>query len=139
MAKYITLTTTSGSSFNFRVAYPGRKRTLEKSSTIKKTLGGRPSINEGGIYEVHNYMIMLLEEEVESGYGNKDDLETLFRITNPNPSVGDPSSKLTFVDHYGTTKYAYLVGKFDEQAVGVSIEGPNAWFFINVQLQVVNS
>lgn len=112
----------------FRVIYSGYKRNVQKAGTIENTLDGELDITMGSIKERHSYIVRVRENEPETGFGSKADLETFFRLNNPNAT---PSYVLKFTDHYGADHNAVMWGDFTEQTLGIMIEGQTAWFYVD--------
>ena len=123
----------------FRVVQGGYKPALTKRQSINETVGGGMDVSQGSIYENHQYVIRLREQEEDSNYGTKSDLEYFYRLNNPNPTSGSPGDLLTLTDHYGNTKYCYMVGDYIPDAVTTIIEGIYAWFMIPINLRILPS
>lgn len=127
--KYIDLydsSSGSGGAF-FRVVEGGYKPEKDKGGQINQTAGGGLDVSVGDIYEIHQYLIRVREDETEVGYGDLAELERLWSLNDPG---GTPSNILTLIDHYGVTHQVYFMGKFSRQPVSVIIEGQQAWFMI---------
>lgn len=137
---YITLENSDASkSLKFRVL--GGPETdyndgmLSKSQTLNKTIGGGIDASVGAVYRSWNPVIMVRHTELESGYGNLSDLETFYSYNDPG---GTPSNIITFTDHHGGAGVDVIIlGDFEKQILGVSIEGSNAWSHVRIQLHEV--
>ena len=126
---YFTLIS-SDSSMNskFRVILSGRRRMLQKKGSIETTIDGNLDAAIGSIQERHQYVVRVRETETEIGYGSMVDLEAFFRLNNPN---GVPSTVITLIDHFGASHNVLMWGDFDDQLMGIDIEGVTAWSLVN--------
>jgi hypothetical protein len=131
---YIILQDSSGSGGQFAVVQGYYKPILERNQTVNKTVAGSVDIAQGGIYEKHEYMLRCRESEDRSGYGTVQELERLWRLNNPN---GDPTDKITFIDHFSNTLTVVFVGEFSRNAITTILSGSGAWFFVPVILMEV--
>lgn len=132
VTNYFTLTNSTDTlSKQFMVLQSGYSPIKEKSMSVKKTLKGRWDVSQGAIYERHEYIIRVREED-EDPWGTTHDLDTFFSYNNPNPPLGQPSSKLTMTDHFGAEHTVIMAGEFAPQTISAMVEGPNALFFIKV-------
>lgn len=125
---YFTLTNSDLSlSKKFGVIQSGYEPMLEKMQSIQTTLNGGLDVSYGGIYETHSYTIRIRETETRFGYGSKADLETFYRLNNPNLV---PSPVITLTDHFGVSHECLMVGNYLPVPVGVMIEGDQSWMII---------
>ena len=124
---YFALTDSLGSAKKFRVIFQGYEPLLDKVQSIQTTVDGNLDAAFGGIYETHTYNIKVREEENETGFGNKKELESYYRLNNPH---GSPSNILILTDHYGGNHNIYMVGQHLPLPLGVVIEGPDAYFIV---------
>lgn len=130
---YITLQDSSGSGGYFAVVMGGYQPINQRDQTVNKTAGGTYDISQGVNFEIHQYTIRCRETEERNGYGTFGELRRLWSLNNPN---GTPSDRITFIDHFGTTKYCYFKGEFPWQAVTTILEGICAWYFVPITLYV---
>jgi hypothetical protein len=131
----------STSSLNkmFRVVAEGYDDgTYHKAEDIKFALGGGLDRSLGAVYRTWSMIIKVRQEETESGYGDREDLETFYKYNNPG---GSPSPTITFADHHHTdnggptpTISVKMIGDMPPSALGCMIEGTDAWFLFRVQL-----
>ena len=108
--------------------------TLERSESLDKTVGGGIDHSIGAIYKTWSMIIKVRETESEADYGDKDDLEYLYGLNNPN---GTPSDSITFIDHHQVEYTVHMVGKMTKNLLGCEIEGTDAWFLYRIQLMRV--
>lgn len=128
MAAYFTLTNSDSSlSKKFRAVAPTYKPIREKTNTINKTLDSGLDVSMGGIYRRHEYLVRVREQEYDDDYGTLADLITFYEYINPN---GSPSNVITMTTHLGEVWSVYMVGNFEEAAVGCMIEGTEAIYLI---------
>jgi len=111
---------------------------LSKSQEVNKTIGGGIDASVGAVYRTWNPTIMVRHTESESGYGTLADLETFYSYNDPG---GTPSNIINFYDHHWTsgdpTATIIMLGDFQKQVLGVSIEGSNAWYHVRLELHEV--
>ena len=108
---------------------------LSKSQTLKQTVGGGIDGSVGAIYKSWNPIIRVRHEEVDPfDYGTRAELEQFYSYNDPG---GIPSNVIGFVDHHGESFNVLLVGDLQNQTMGAMIEGTDAWFLIQLQLQEV--
>jgi hypothetical protein len=130
VVNYFVLTnSTETLSRRFMVVLTGYAPIKEKAGSVRKTLNSKYDISQGGIYERHEYVIRCKEADNEP-WGTTHDLDTFFSYNNPNPPPGDPSNRLTMIDHYGNTRTVVMVGEQAPQPLSVMLEGPNSFFII---------
>ena len=135
MANHIILENSNASlNKKFRVIFQGYKRTKSKPKDFKKTIGGKIDYAVGTIYQAWMFTIKVRETESESGYGDKDDLETFFDYNAPQ---GTPSNIITMTDHFGVDHDVLMLGTFDEKTLGVNITGTTAWFHVLCTFQEI--
>jgi hypothetical protein len=103
---------------------------ISRKGNVTQTSDGL-SVVIGISYDVHNMTLKVTDEVDDSDYGTRADLETYYRLNNPN---GNPSCVLEYTDHYGTEWNAVLIGDLAAQAVTTIIEGTLAYFYIPVQI-----
>ena len=127
--KYITLQDSTGSGARFGVVQGYFKRTKKRNQDVRDTLGGGVDVSQGGIVEIHQYVIRCRDDEPRENYGDYTELERLWMLNNPN---GTPSDKITFIDHYGDSHTVIFLDTFDPNALTTIIEGEGAWFFVPV-------
>lgn len=130
---YITLQDSSGSGGYFAVVMGGYQPIDQRDQTVNKTAGGTYDISQGANFGVHQYTIRCRHTESRSGYGTFGELLRLWQLNSPG---GTPSDRITFIDHFGVTHYAYFKGEFPRQAVTTILEGADAWYFIPITLFV---
>ena len=115
----------------FRVQYEGRSVELQKATNFDRTIGGGIDMTQGGILEMHDYVVRVRHTEDVANYGDKDVLEALYRLNNPG---GTPSNVLTFTDHYLNESEAWLVGNWKDSVLGIMITGTTAWFVVKLSI-----
>lgn len=120
----------------FRVIQGGFKHSQIKHQTINETIDGGLDICNGSVYERLQYVFRLRETEDDSRYGTKGDLEYFFSLVNPSPAEESPSNLLTLTDHFGNTKYGYLVGDLVPEPVTTIITGNLAWYMVPVEIRI---
>jgi hypothetical protein len=130
---YIQLKDSSGSGGYFAVIGGGYHPNQERAQTIERTVGGTLDVAQGANFKVHQMLIRCRESEDRAGYGNYAELIRLWELNNPKGSTTD---RITYIDHYGTTHYAYFDGTFAPEAVTTVLEGENAIFFVPVKLHI---
>jgi hypothetical protein len=130
---YIELKDSSGSGGYFAVVMGGYHPVEKREQSIDRTVGGTLDIAQGKNYKIHNMTVRCREAEDRAGYGDYAELRRLWRLNNPK---GGTTDRITYIDHYGTTHYAYFEGEFDPQAVTTLLEGENAIFFVPVVLHI---
>jgi len=130
---YITLEDSSGSGGYFAVVQGGYDPARTRNQEINRTVAGTLDISQGKNFQVHNYMLRVRESEDRVGYADYAEIIRLWSLNNPK---GDPSDRITLIDHYGDTHYGYFEGKFNPQAVTTLLEGENAIFFVPVVLHL---
>ena len=136
--KYITLAdSVPVLSKRFRVVQSGYKPAKNKKQQIYETIGGGLDVSNGSIYESHQYVLRLREEEEDTDYGTTHDLDYFYSLNDPQPTAGSPGDLLTLTDHYGNIKYGYMVGDFIPEPVTTIIEGIYAWFLIPINLRIL--
>lgn len=121
----------------FRVVMGGYKPTKSKRQSIQETIQGGMDVAVGSIYEDHQYMIRLRHQEEDANFGTKDDLDYFYSLNDPAPTGGSPGIQLTLTDHYGATKYGYMVGDFTPEPVTTIIEGIYAWFMVPITIRLL--
>jgi len=131
---YFSLTDSVGTTKKFRSILVGHEPLTEKTQNIQTTLDGGLDASFGGIYVTHTYNVRVRATETEDGFGNTDDLETLYRLNNPN---GSPSNVLVLTDHKGVDHNIYMVGQHLPLPTGVMIEGENAWFIVKCTFKFI--
>ena len=134
--KYVRLLDSNGSGSAFRVVQGGYKPILEKTGEINKTAGGSFDHAVGDIYTSFQYIIWLRDTEDDVGYGDREELERVYGLNNPN---GTPSNVITLEDHFNNQYGCYMVGTHVPEPLTTTISGEYAWFYIPVQLMVVPS
>jgi len=135
--KYIVLTDSAATKTKrFRVMWEGFKPTLDKAQSVNRAVNGGLDVSMGGIYEGYEMVIRVRHTEADSNYGTLADLEYFYRLNDPTPTSGSPSNLITMTDHFGTTKYVYMLGQFPRLLMGCEIEGTEAWYMVPVQIQV---
>lgn len=108
---------------------------LSKSQEVNRTIGGGIDAAVGAVYRSWNPVIMCRHTEDESGYGTLAQLETFYSYNDPG---GTPSNIITFTDHHGGAGVDVIIlGDFEKQMLGVSIEGSNAWAHVRLELHEV--
>ena len=124
----------SDSSINkkFRVA----RRTIQhnRHESVSFTLDHNLDIERGGLYNLHQLVIMVRETETEAGYGDKDDLISIISLNNPN---GTPTDVVTYIDNEGDTHTGYIVGNTSEKIIAVQVVGTEAWFYMELQFMEI--
>lgn len=120
----------------FRVVAQGyNDGALTKSQNIKQTIGGGIDGSVGAVYRMWNPIIRVRQEEVTPfDYGTRTELEEFYSYNDPG---GTPSNIIGLVDHRGENHNVLIVGDFETQTLGCMIEGIDAWFFIQLQLQEI--
>ena len=108
--------------------------TLEKAENINRTIGGGVDHSVGGVYMTWSMVIRVRHTETETDYGNKDDLEYLWGLNNPN---GTPSNDITFIDHHQVQYTVHTVGKLTKNLLGCQVEGECAWYLYKIKLMRV--
>jgi hypothetical protein len=103
-----------------------------KAQNIRTTIGGGIDVAMGDVYVYRSYICRCRETEDRSNHGSLSDLQHFFDLNDPN---GDPSNVITFTDHYQQqpTNGVYMLGEFQEQPMGVEVEGLEAWFLVPIQ------
>lgn len=140
MEKYFILeNSTDTLSKRFIVLHQGYATILEKSQSVKKTLNGGLDVSVGGLYTRHEYLVRLREEEADTEYGTKADLETFYSYNKPNPAPGNPSNRILFTDHFGVQNYVYMAGEFSPMPLGILLEGVNSYFVVKIVLLFIES
>ena len=135
MANHIILENSNASLIKkFRVIFQGYKRVKSKPKDFQKTIGGKIDYAVGTIFQRWEFMIKVRESEIESDYGDKDDLETFFDYNSPR---GTPSNIISMTDHYGVDHDVLMLGSFDEKTLGVNITGTTAWFHVACVFQEI--
>lgn len=120
----------------FRVIAPDYDDgTIERSEDFNKTIGGGFDQSVGAIYKRWGMVIRVRHTEPLVDYGDMDDLVFFYSLNNPN---GNPSNKLTLIDHHETEYQVYTSGNLTKSLMGCQIEGECAWYiygleFIKVQ------
>ena len=133
--KYITIRdSVSYKSKRFHVMFEGYLPSLDKSVDIKKAVNGGYDISVGATYEEHSFIIRCRGEDPNTDFGNIDDLEWFYRLSDPNPSSGSPSNVLTMTDHFGLDHNVMMVGKFSRQSLTTIIEGQSSYFLAPVTM-----
>ena len=132
--KYIELTASTGSGAYFRVVHGGWKQVSDKTGEINKTAGGSFDHAVGDIYTVFQYTIFVRDDEPESGYGDRAELERLFALNDPNAS---PSNVISLSDHFSQEYDVLMAGQMVPQALTTVISGQYAWFYIPINLYVI--
>ena len=132
---YITLTDSAEQiSKKFVVIFSGYEPLLDKVQTVNTTINGGLDAAFGGVYETHTYTIKIRETEPRAGYGSKADLESLFRLNNPN---GTPSTVITLTDHYGNYHEVLMVGQYLPTPLSIMIEGDQAWMIVKCTFRFI--
>ena len=136
--KYIYLAASDDSiTGKFRIIVPGFAPMEQKALRVMYTIGGKPDVSMGGVYEIFQGIARVRHTETESGYGDMGDLRDLYVLNDPG---GTPSCFVKFQDHhYPTTsqKNVVMLGNFRKQIMGSSIEGEHAWFLVKIILHVI--
>jgi len=130
---YIELKDSSGSGGYFAVVMGGYQPVERRSQSIDHTVGGTLDISQGKNFQIHVLTVRCRHTEDRVGYATFAELQRLWRLNNPK---GDPSDRITYIDHYGTEHYCYFEGEFDPGAVTTLLEGENAIFFVPVTLHI---
>lgn len=120
----------------FAVIRDGRQRALNRKSTVKETFDGGLDVTMGGVHEVLSLIVRVRETEDRVGYGDLDDLETLYRYNNPN---GTPSNVITYTDNLANEYSVYLIGEFRENLLGVRMTGTNSFYLVQINLRIIPS
>ena len=130
---YIILENSNASlSVKYRVVAQGYDDgSLDKSASIKKTIGGGVDVSMGETYTTWNPIIRARHTEPVSGYGTVGNLETLYKLNDPG---GTPSNVITFTDNHGVGHSVYMLGDFKKNYIGAHIEGDQAWVFVKLAL-----
>jgi hypothetical protein len=131
---YIELYDSSSSGGKFRVPEGGYNPVRDKSGAVNRTADGGIDHAVGAIYEIHQYNIWVRDTELESGYGDKEELKRLFGLNNPN---GTPNNRITFYDHFGNQHTVLMIGQEKLQPATVYLSGDSAWFLYPVTLHFI--
>lgn len=132
----------------FKVVMGGWKPNHNKSSTVQKTIGGKLDVSVGPIFFGVSYAIWLKEalyQEEDQDLGVLSDLETYFKLNNPNPSTGNPSNKIYLVDHKecdGLPKVGtamLMLGDHSPEPATTIIVGEEAWYTVQIQLSALEA
>jgi hypothetical protein len=132
--KYIRLLDSTGSGSAFRVVQGGFKPIKEKTGEINKTAGGSFDHAVGDIYETFQYIIWVRDTEVDTGYGDRAELDRIYALNNPN---GSPSNVITLEDHFNQQYDCYMAGQNIPEPLTTTISGQYAWFYIPITLYVI--
>lgn len=136
--KYIYLASSNDSiQENFRIIIPGYAPMEQKAARVMYTVGGKPDISLGGVYEIFQGIARVRHTEPEAGYGTLAELRNLYALNDPG---GTPSCFVKFRDHHYPTvpqKNVVMLGNFKKQIMGCSIEGDQAWYLVKIVLHVI--
>lgn len=134
MAKYISISTADGTTINkrFRIIVGGYKEQLVKAGEPLMAITGALDMYAGSVAEIFTCVTRVRHTEVDSDYGTRADLLSLFKLTNPNHAT--TPNRLTITDHFGTTFYGYLFGEMAGEPLTSIIIGTNGWFMYQFML-----
>jgi hypothetical protein len=118
------------------VVQGGYKPTKDKKQNITETIQGGLDVAVGSMYEQHSYLIRLRQQEEDSNFGTKDDLDFFYSLMDPAPTSGSPGLLITLTDHYGATKHGYMDGQFTPEPVTTVLEGIYAWFMVPITIRI---
>jgi hypothetical protein len=108
--------------------------TLDKSQNVNKTIGGGLDASVGAIYKSWSPLVKIRHTEPVTDYGTLADLIYFYSLNNPG---GAPNDRVTFTDHHGTPFTVLMLGTFKKQLLGCKIEGTEAWFIVQLNLQEI--
>lgn len=135
---YIILQTSDAGatlSKRFRVVAEGyNDGMLSKAQNVEETIGGGIDASTGTVYKTWNPVIRVKHTEEDSNYGNLAELQQLYSYNDPG---GTPSDIIGFVDHHGQNYNVLMLGDFEQQKLGVMVEGTNAHYMVQLQLREV--
>jgi hypothetical protein len=105
--------------------------TLNRSESVRRTIGGSIDHSVGAVYYTWRPTIMVRYEEPVSGYGNTAELETFYKLNDP---TATPNMDIDFIDNHGVERVVQMVGDMQKQALGCMIEGQEAWYIYRLEL-----
>ena len=123
---------TSGSEISrkYYAILSGHSEIHRKAQSIENNIEGEPLITNGGIVLQFNYVIKLMYETDEAGFGTKDEMIYLYRLNNPN---GSPSDVLTLIDHYGVSHKVKFTEGLELVPLTTMIDGEDAYFYTPIK------
>ncbi|MEA2000024.1 MAG: hypothetical protein U9N61_11970 [Euryarchaeota archaeon] len=134
--KYIILKASDDSIVGrFKVVSGGYKHTLMKSQDVQRTLGGKIDITQGGIYTQWSYIIRVRHtEEVGSIYSTLEDLESLYRLNNPNATPSDIIKLTTHTMADDASVNVVFIGNFSDQPLTTILDGIYGYYHVSIKL-----
>ena len=134
--KYIVLKTADGTTINkqFRVVEGGYQEQRLKAGVLKRSISGKIDMQSGSVLEIYSLVVKVRHTEEDEDYGTRADLLALYALNDPNHAT--TPDRLTMIDHYGNTKYAYMWEELVGQPLSVQIEGIYAWFHYQIILVI---
>lgn len=109
---------------------------LTKGDTIEYALDGSIDKQNGPVTTQFRYQLRVPCDTPPNNYGDYADLLAFFRLANSNLT---PSDVIILTDHFGTAYDVYFVGNMSPEPLTTVLEGPNAWFLINITFQVIGT
>jgi hypothetical protein len=133
---YFTLKTSSigDTGKKFSVLQSGYSPMIYRTANVQPTIDGKIDVTMGAVFEKHEYVVKVRQTEDRSDYGSLSDLQTLYRLNNPNAT---PSNVLKLTDHFGSDHNVVMMGEFTAQFVGTMIEGETAWAMVKCLFQFI--
>ena len=77
-------------------------------------------------------------QETDNSYGTLADLRAFYSYNNPSP-VSGPSTTITYYDNLNNSQAIELVGQLPRKNLTPILDGPNAFYFIEISMEAINA